>query len=129
VVILGDAFRGMIHPCKIYNILAIGSPFVYIGPTESHVAEIISALTDPQQAGTAQHGQVDVLVRGIYDQAERFRLSRGRVARFANTVEATLPQLIDQFERTCRDNIYLAQTPVGDPAAESPAKVCATNQQ
>src|SRR3954451_14666343 len=36
VVVMGDPFVGIIHPCKIYNVLAIGSPVLYIGPEESH---------------------------------------------------------------------------------------------
>ena len=65
VVIMGEAFAGIIHPCKIYNILAIGSPFLYIGARESHVGEIISRLPDRHQASSAQHGQVDAVVKSL----------------------------------------------------------------
>ncbi|HET6890938.1 MAG TPA: glycosyltransferase family 4 protein, partial [Pyrinomonadaceae bacterium] len=41
-VVMGDAFPGIVHPSKVYNILAIGSPFLYIGPKESHITEIAS---------------------------------------------------------------------------------------
>src|SRR6266508_3268425 len=42
VVVMGEAFRGIVHPSKIYNILAIGLPFLYIGPSESHMGDIIA---------------------------------------------------------------------------------------
>ena len=31
------------HPCKIYNILQVGSPVLYIGPVPSHISEIANA--------------------------------------------------------------------------------------
>jgi len=40
-VVMGDAFVGIVHPCKIYGILKIGRPFVYIGPKQSHIGDLI----------------------------------------------------------------------------------------
>lgn len=42
-VVMGEPFVGIVHPCKIYNILAIGAPVLYIGPEPSHLTEILSA--------------------------------------------------------------------------------------
>ena len=53
LVVMGDAFVGIVHPSKVYNILAIGSPFVYIGPAISHVTDIIAQLADPGAAKTS----------------------------------------------------------------------------
>jgi colanic acid biosynthesis glycosyl transferase WcaI len=44
LVVMGEPFVGIIHPCKIYNILAVGSPFLYIGPGPSHVTELMRIL-------------------------------------------------------------------------------------
>ena len=38
-VVLGTAMVGVIHPSKLYNILAVGTPLLYIGPPESHVTD------------------------------------------------------------------------------------------
>ncbi len=38
-VVLGPHMVGLIHPSKLYNILAIGSPLLYIGPFPSHVTD------------------------------------------------------------------------------------------
>ena len=40
VVVMGEPFVGIIHPCKIYNILALGIPCLYIGPSQSHVMDL-----------------------------------------------------------------------------------------
>ena len=34
-VVLGSAMVGTIHPSKLYNILAVGSPVLYVGPEQS----------------------------------------------------------------------------------------------
>jgi colanic acid biosynthesis glycosyl transferase WcaI len=70
VVVMGDAFTGIIHPCKIYNILAIRSAFLYIGPPESHVADILEAQSkDARAAASVRHGDVDATIRHIVEGA------------------------------------------------------------
>ena len=41
VVVMGDAFTGIVHPCKPYNVLAVGLPLLYIGPEQSHIADLL----------------------------------------------------------------------------------------
>ncbi|HEU4435663.1 MAG TPA: glycosyltransferase family 4 protein [Pyrinomonadaceae bacterium] len=40
VVVMGEAFVGIVHPCKIYNIMSVGVPALYIGPATSHVTDL-----------------------------------------------------------------------------------------
>ena len=40
VVVMGEAFVGIVHPCKIYNIMSVGAPALYIGPAPSHVTDL-----------------------------------------------------------------------------------------
>ena len=51
VVVMGNPFVGLVHPCKVYNIRALGLPYLYIGPSESHISEL-----DP--TFSAAHGDV-----------------------------------------------------------------------
>jgi hypothetical protein len=73
VVVMGDPFVGIVHPCKIYNILALGIPFVYIGPEESHVADILHLTGEEDVAGGLgrrsgfRHGDVDGVTRCILE--------------------------------------------------------------
>ena len=41
-VVMGEPFRGIVHPCKVYNILSIGVPLLYVGPAESHVTDAVA---------------------------------------------------------------------------------------
>ena len=40
VVVMGEPYVGIVHPCKVYNIRALGMPYLYIGPVESHITEL-----------------------------------------------------------------------------------------
>lgn len=44
VVVLGEPFVGMVHPCKIYNIMALGIPSLSIAPAECHLVDLGSRL-------------------------------------------------------------------------------------
>jgi hypothetical protein len=57
LVVMGDPFVGLVHPCKIYNILAVGSPCLYVGPQPSHVSELAASLP-PLIVRCASHGDV-----------------------------------------------------------------------
>jgi hypothetical protein len=53
-VVLGSAMVGTIHPSKLYNILAVGSPVLYVGPERSHISDALEssdAAAQPSDAG------------------------------------------------------------------------------
>ncbi len=57
VVVMGDAFVGIVHPCKIYNIMAARRPFIYIGPARSSVADLIRDARLGAVAASFHHGE------------------------------------------------------------------------
>jgi colanic acid biosynthesis glycosyl transferase WcaI len=61
VVVMGNQYVGIVHPCKIYNVLAVKKPFLYIGPKESHVTDIIRE----SGAYISSHGDVEGVVANI----------------------------------------------------------------
>ncbi|MCP5111345.1 MAG: glycosyltransferase family 4 protein [bacterium] len=61
-VVMGDAFVGIIHPSKIYNVLALGIPILYVGPPESHVTDLAPAEANGKWFFSARHGEVDHVV-------------------------------------------------------------------
>jgi colanic acid biosynthesis glycosyl transferase WcaI len=105
VVVMGDPLVGIVHTCKIYNIMCIGTPVLYIGPSKSHVMDIAAGNGIP--LASANHGEVDRVVARILANAQasprvgvpdRGMVDRGRsfhqdqlVPRFADLVEA-LPE-------------------------------------
>lgn len=89
VVVMGDEFVGIVHPCKVYNIMSIGAPTLYIGPTPSHVTDIASQ----QQARffITSHGDIERVTAAILEAMQQHE--RQPVIPFAK--QALLPQLID----------------------------------
>jgi colanic acid biosynthesis glycosyl transferase WcaI len=65
VIVMGDAFVGLVHPCKIYNILTVGAPVIYLGPQPSHVTEILDQLGGGYSSAAVSHGEAEELVRRI----------------------------------------------------------------
>ena len=63
VVVMGNEYIGIVHPCKIYNVLAANRAFLYIGPQESHVQDIIHHAGADAYASV--HGDVDAVVANI----------------------------------------------------------------
>ncbi len=112
VVVLGEPFVGIVHPSKIYNILTLGIPFLYIGPGSSHVTDMLPegavgrwSFLARDAAGVA--GQIRLARRSAEPQtasqlalATRFSQQR-LVARMISTIEeaARAPRLT----QTCLD--------------------------
>jgi len=91
VVVMGEKFVGIVHPCKVYNILAVGAPLLYIGPEPSHVTDIAS------QHGRflhARHGDVGAVVAAISEAMTT--ASRKPVRKFSK--QNLLPELIALIE-------------------------------
>jgi len=101
VVVMGNAFVGLVHPCKIYNILSVAAPVLYIGPRPSHLSEMLDALNHQYPCASVGHGEVGRLV----EQIESVRRQSGLAGRHTPTParalfskETLLPRLIAELE-------------------------------
>ena len=103
VVAMGDAFPGIVHPCKIYNVLMVGSPVLVIGPEESHIGDILQAINCNGHAQVVSHGDVEAVVQQLTARAQTEVLARLQnqdlmAKHFSKS--ALLPQMIDVVEST-----------------------------
>lgn len=71
VVVMGDPFVGIVHPCKVYNIIRLQIPFLYIGPSPSHVTDLLLQEASALSAGMVRHGDVDGVERCLLDAIRR----------------------------------------------------------
>jgi colanic acid biosynthesis glycosyl transferase WcaI len=103
VVVMGDAFVGIVHPCKIYNIMSIGVPALYIGPAPSHVTDIASTETNHRFC-LARHGDVAAVTAGILNtqKAHECLMQPKSVA----PKHVLLPQLINLIEADSKSELY-----------------------
>jgi colanic acid biosynthesis glycosyl transferase WcaI len=118
VVVLGEPFVGVVHPCKIYNVLRIGAPFLVIGPRDSHLTDIL-ADSDVSRQGTAvAHGEVEQVVECLEEAAARseWQTTRRRPASAARYSKAALlPRLIDLLTGRPADDLRTSELVVTSP--------------
>jgi len=113
VVLMGDKFVGTVHPCKIYNILAIGCPFLYIGPSPNHITEIVTPSSG--SAYFAKHGQVEQVVSYIREAILSGQHRDPRNARIAMQFSGStiIPQMVSVIERSHNGIICTDATQTG----------------
>jgi colanic acid biosynthesis glycosyl transferase WcaI len=102
LVVMGKPFVGLVHPCKIYNILRIGAPLLYIGPTPSHVSELLEGSPNSPPAALLRHGQVAETVHSILGMKDRlFASPQERISGNTNLMSQQLlvRQLASVIER------------------------------
>jgi glycosyltransferase involved in cell wall biosynthesis len=87
VVAMGDPFVGIVHPSKVYNIRSLGIPYLYIGPSPSHVTEL-----DP--AGEFRHGDS----AGVADFILRAACQPVHSAPAATSQERLLSRMVQSIE-------------------------------
>jgi len=113
VVVMGDAFVGIVHPSKIYNIISIGAPALYIGPQPSHVTDIASQSLAGEIV-LAQHGDVDAVVSHIQqastaatrDTKQRRDLTDSSRQTSGFSKQTLLPQLVHAIGGISVENLY-----------------------
>ena len=64
VVSLGDEMVGIVHPCKIYGAMTVSRPILFLGPTPSHISELIEQHHIGWQV---RHGDVAGMVRVLQE--------------------------------------------------------------
>jgi glycosyltransferase involved in cell wall biosynthesis len=99
LVVMGEPFVGIIHPCKIYNVLRVGAPVLYIGPRPSHITDIFAELNS-DNVHTACHGDVDAVVAQIQAAATRAHFCNARHVSFAErfSSRALMPRMLEAVQ-------------------------------
>ena len=100
VVVMGNAMLGLVHPCKIYNMLAVGAPVIYIGPQPSHVTEILDRPGAAHPWCSVRHGEGKLLAEQIQQlrlRAEARQCPTVITTEFAKDV--LMPRMISGLEK------------------------------
>ena len=103
VVVMGDAFVGIVHPSKIYNIITIGAPALYMGPQPSHVIDIASQAAKGQFY-LHRHGEVDEVAQSIL--SARTQPTRRSYQSAAFSKQTLLPQLVSAIGGNSVENLF-----------------------
>ncbi len=62
VVSLGQEMVGIVHPCKIYGAMAVARPVLFVGPSPSHVSDL---LEEHEIGWHVAHGDVEGAIGAI----------------------------------------------------------------
>jgi len=123
VVVMGDPFVGIVHPCKVYNILQLGTPFLCIGPAESHLSDIV-ADNPKAQIYCARHGDAGNVIRTILQASSNATPARATSdPSFKYGQAALLPRMIEALEdpnAKISGDLNQRYEPVGYVASHSP---------
>ena len=109
VVVMGDEFVGIVHPCKIYNIMAVGAPALYIGPQSSHITDIASRL-ESAQVFSVRHGDVSTVTESILlarEQQAGASGERNNLKRIFGK-DRIVPQLVNAIGGNNVENVFRA---------------------
>jgi hypothetical protein len=71
IVAMGEAFVGLVHPCKVYNLLSLGLPWVGLGPKESHLGDLLKEMGESSGCANLRHGDGAALARLIQERAAK----------------------------------------------------------
>jgi len=67
-VVLGEGCTGYTHPSKIYSVMAMGRPILYIGPKQSYITDMLNG--SPGNI-CVEHDQGELLVGELRSFAEK----------------------------------------------------------
>jgi len=116
-VVMGEPFVGIVHTCKVYNVLALGIPFLYIGPEPSHITDLVAGTAAHGWMAQAAHGDVDSVIRLIREAASSGsaspRAAEQSIAR-SFSQDNLMPAMFDVLREAAVEipSSVLAKTPV-----------------
>ncbi len=101
VVVMGEPFVGIVHPCKVYNIMSIGTPVLYIGPDPSHITDLAN---QSYKFFFARNNDLHAVISSILESHQHGPQITTNNCQFSkNTL---LPQLIDHLEVEPKSEAY-----------------------
>lgn len=75
-VVMGPGMSGLVHISKVYSVLASGKPFLFVGPRESHVGDLLFVCP----SGTpVAHDDVSGVMRVIEEAQQMSQQDRDRI--------------------------------------------------
>jgi colanic acid biosynthesis glycosyl transferase WcaI len=111
VVSLGEPMVGIIHPCKIYGAMTAARPVLYLGPAESHIADLLARY----KIGVhLNHGDVPAAVaaiRTLRDAPQQQLAEMGAAARAAMQQTLTHALLCGQLCDAVESALRLSPSP------------------
>jgi glycosyltransferase involved in cell wall biosynthesis len=102
MVTMGEQLVGINHPCKVYGAMGAARPILYVGPSPSHISDLIDEHEIGWHVNPGDVGRAVRVIRRVLEQPKSDLHERGaRAQRVANTTysrENLVARLVDQIE-------------------------------
>jgi glycosyltransferase involved in cell wall biosynthesis len=79
VVAMGEAFVGLVHPCKVYNLLSLGLPWVGLGPKECHLVDLLKEVGGSSGCEIVPGGDPAALANLILERQRSPKVSKEKL--------------------------------------------------
>ena len=79
IVAMGDAFVGLVHPCKVYNLLSLGLPWVGLGPKECHLVDLLKEIGKDSGCEVVPGANAAALAKSILERQRSPQVSKERL--------------------------------------------------
>ena len=103
LVVMGNPFVGLVHPCKAYNLLRVNAPIFYMGPKPSHISEMLDQINDQLPNGWAPHGNSRQAVKTILELKQITSQTDRKESKLLDgcfSKEILLPRMVALIEST-----------------------------
>jgi len=79
VVAMGEAFVGLVHPCKVYNLLSLGLPWVGIGPRDCHLTDLLKEVGKDSGCEVVRGADAEALAELILERERSPKVSKEKL--------------------------------------------------
>lgn len=97
VVSLDERVVGIIHPCKVYGAMAVGRPLFSLGPSPSHVSDLLEKYKIGWQTAHGDVARAKQLLQEIIDTPAEELAAMGQGARQAVEQDLAKSKLCGEF--------------------------------
>jgi glycosyltransferase involved in cell wall biosynthesis len=108
-VVMGPGMSGLVHTSKIYSVLASGKPFVFVGPHQSHVSDLVRV----NSLGTVvESGQATLLAETILETQKLSEQAKEHIRNVSHAIVRNYSPMINL------SNFYQSVIQEGEPNPE-----------
>ncbi len=121
VVSIGNDVVGIVHPCKVYGAMAVARPILLLGPSPSHVSDLIEQHHIGWQIAHGDVAGAERVLREILDTPAEELHAMGRRAADAIARSLSKHELMRRFCDVLQRGLPPPATPrIGDAVARQP---------
>ena len=101
IVAMGQPFVGIVHPCKLYNVLSVNAPVLLVAPAVCHLVNVMKETAEPGMWARVDHGDGAAVMNAVLQFKEMGKRPDGQSyakAIQARSADMLLPEIVNIVE-------------------------------